>query len=112
MCGIDTAIASTGEQSYPQAEERESFPATNSYVIPDGIKRRGPDGLSTCSFQYASGTNWLVRASSSVLHLRGPNTVVQPLENDRFILQWNGEVYDGIPVSYFFRNSDDKLINP
>lgn len=35
---------------------------------------------------------------STVLHLRGSETVAQPLASERFVLQWNGEVYSGLDV--------------
>lgn len=55
------------------------------------ISNRGPDSLKefTCNL----GSKKL-SGVSSVLHLRGDSTIVQPLESSRFILQWNGEIFD------------------
>ena len=55
------------------------------------ISNRGPDSFEefTCDL----GTSRIVGASS-VLHLRGDRITKQPLQSTRFILQWNGEIFD------------------
>lgn len=60
------------------------------------ILRRGPDAVG--SYKTLIGV-WNLYFTSSVLHLRGSSTVPQPMVNDRFILQWNGEIYAGIDVN-------------
>ena len=55
------------------------------------ISNRGPDSIKEFSYNFGSKK---LMGLSSVLHLRGDSTTVQPLESSRFILQWNGEIFD------------------
>lgn len=57
----------------------------------DFIAARGPDSVKEFSLTLGKVDIFGV---SSVLHMRGPQTVPQPLESSRFILQWNGEIFD------------------
>lgn len=54
------------------------------------ISNRGPDSIEEFSCDLNSKK---LTGISSVLHLRGDSTTVQPLESSRFILQWNGEIF-------------------
>lgn len=60
------------------------------------IFRRGPDATDVLTLQVDDTTR--VQFVSSVLHLRGNKTIPQPLSSERFLLQWNGEVYAGLEV--------------
>lgn len=64
-------------------------------AVQDCIARRGPDSLEELHLCVADAQHFT--AVSSVLHLRGAETVAQPLVSDAFVLQWNGEIfaYDG-----------------
>lgn len=53
---------------------------------------RGPDYYSE---QIVCLNDQKALVISSVLHLRGHDLVKQPLLNDLFVLQWNGEVFAG-----------------
>ncbi|KAI8087994.1 asparagine synthase-domain-containing protein, partial [Gilbertella persicaria] len=45
-------------------------------------------------------SNYLLQFYSTVLHLRGPSVVPQPLQDtDHNILCWNGEIFDGIQIA-------------
>ncbi|KAI8074573.1 asparagine synthase-domain-containing protein [Gongronella butleri] len=59
--------------------------------------KRGPDAQSERAIQV---DDWSLVFFSSVLHLRGPTTVAQPLQNTETgdILCWNGEVFAGLDV--------------
>jgi asparagine synthetase B (glutamine-hydrolysing) len=59
----------------------------------------GPDAQQLKQSQYQAFT---LRFFSSVLHLRGPDTVSQPLYNASTgdILCWNGEVFSGLDVRF------------
>lgn len=62
------------------------------------IRSRGPDCMKTIQVDLGK-----VRASftSSVLHLRGIQMAEQPMQSDRFVFQWNGEVFDGLDVALY-----------
>ena len=55
------------------------------------IYNRGPDSFK--EFSCELGSKHII-GISSVLHLRGDSVTVQPLESSRYILQWNGEIFD------------------
>lgn len=86
MCGIDLFVRRLG-----------AVPGDCSPVPVDpAIQRRGPDSLGHWREQV--GETWELLFTSTVLHLRGEQNVHQPLVSDRYILQWNGEVYAGLDV--------------
>ncbi len=86
MCGILFTLTSA---------KKSAFVDGNSF-----ISSRGPDSIQEFKFQLENDDVNAVGASS-VLHLRGPLTVSQPLQSTRFCLQWNGEIFD-------FNDSCDK----
>lgn len=59
----------------------------------------GPDSQQLRSIDYLS---YRLQFFSSVLHLRGPDTVSQPIYNSNTedILCWNGEVFNGLNVIF------------
>lgn len=57
----------------------------------------GPDAQDVYALQLADRSIYL-RFFSSVLHLRGPETMRQPIVSEN-VLCWNGEVFGGLPVS-------------
>ncbi|SAM05687.1 hypothetical protein [Absidia glauca] len=61
--------------------------------------KRGPDAQQ---LKQAQCQDFTMRFFSSVLHLRGPDTVSQPLYNTSTgdILCWNGEVFSGLKVPF------------
>lgn len=81
MCGVDFILCPSSS-SLPEHSE--------------SITRRGPDAKG----EYLDIDDARsIRFFSTVLHLRGEECVQQPLVNERYVLQWNGEVYDGLDVS-------------
>lgn len=86
MCGIDTEVVFPPEKGF--------FDRGSS--VNDEIQRRGPDGHHVIYHNVFE--QCAIRLSSSILHLRGANATRQPLESANFLLQWNGEIYDGINV--------------
>ena len=63
------------------------------------LQRRGPDCGRTVCKAIAPGLNAVF--CGTVLHFRGSLTV-QPLELNGNLLLWNGEVFAGLQVGYFF----------
>lgn len=61
----------------------------------DLLSNRGPD-LQT-NFEIQNG-NLMIDMFSSVLHMRGDAVQRQPMTNDLYCLQWNGEIFDGISI--------------
>lgn len=59
------------------------------------IANRGPDSIKDVCLNIDGHHVQLI---SSVLHIRGQGLCEQPVENDKFVLQWNGEVFAGIEV--------------
>ncbi|ORZ03877.1 asparagine synthase-domain-containing protein [Syncephalastrum racemosum] len=57
---------------------------------------RGPDAQQTQRLQVA---NQHLQFFSSVLHLRGPDTVAQPLCSQGNVLCFNGEIFSGLPMT-------------
>ena len=80
MCGIFLQIAANSNEPIKAIHENQAKLISN----------RGPDSLKKFSCELSSKT---LVGLSSVLHLRGDSTTVQPLESSRFILQWNGEIF-------------------
>ena len=63
----------------------------------EAIKCRGPDSFSTFhSNIQVSGGHLNVTFSASVLGLRGPDVVPQPVVSERGVLGWNGQVGGGL----------------
>lgn len=87
MCGIDTEVIFFPGRIVPE----------KSLLVEEAIRRRGPDACHVTNFGIPN--QYSIRFVSSVLHLRGRDTVAQPVESANFILQWNGEIYDGINVA-------------
>ncbi|KAG2732803.1 hypothetical protein G9P44_003793 [Scheffersomyces stipitis] len=74
------------------------------------VSSRGPDYLNYTQFK---NSNWNYRTFSSVLSLRQPFQS-QPVQRDRFILQFNGELYNeqclqGNDTSFIMNTLQDKL---
>ncbi len=68
------------------------------------LKRRGP---SSYAEQVELLANHEIVLASSVLHLRGDQITKQPLsDHERFVLQWNGEVFDGLEISQHQSDTD------
>ncbi|CCG84140.1 protein of unknown function [Taphrina deformans PYCC 5710] len=84
MCGIFFTLSETS------AELGEDE------VLLDRISRRGPDSLRTCRVVWH---NLTLRFTSSVLHLRGEETVQQPVRVGQNVLCWNGEAWSGLDLS-------------
>lgn len=80
MCGIFLQIAPASESITSIDQHQKEL-----------IYNRGPDGMN--EFVYNT-ENLNLTGLSSVLHLRGDSITLQPLESSRFILQWNGEIFD------------------
>lgn len=80
----------------------------NSSILSQDIKtnliKRGPDYNNFIQYTF---NGWKVLCFSTILHIRGDVACKQPLENDRFTLLWNGEIFDGIDVP---KNTSDTQI--
>jgi len=85
MCGIFLSLSSTG-QNCPIDDGTRAL-----------LQKRGPD--TECELSLIIG-NYSLYLCSTVLHMRGDTIVKQPRKSDRFILQWNGEIFDGLDVSH------------
>ncbi|KAK8798802.1 hypothetical protein WA158_007886 [Blastocystis sp. Blastoise] len=92
MCGICLSLLDLGEQNKETAKE---IVHQEIDAVKEEITLRGPDSQNEVEL---SDTNMCF--FSSVLHIRGENTVSQPLvdENGNMLL-WNGEVYDGLHMN-------------
>lgn len=80
MCGIFLQITSNFD---------EYIESHHSHQV-KLIYNRGPDSIKEFSCDLNSKK---LTGVSSVLHLRGDSTTIQPMESSRFILQWNGEIF-------------------
>ncbi|EPZ36691.1 hypothetical protein ROZALSC1DRAFT_29244, partial [Rozella allomycis CSF55] len=65
----------------------------------------GPSSIKTVKVKI---DNFYLAITGAVLHLRGDSTVSQPLENERFVFLWNGEVFGGLDVDE--RKGDTKAV--
>lgn len=93
MCGIGVVIGCTGVSTARMQVLREE--------IIQGIRNRGPDAL-----HWRSVGDHDAELIGAVLHMRGKETVPQPLFSDRGdAFLWNGEVFDGLDVVAW--NGDD-----
>lgn len=79
MCGIFLQITTENRPETPIPEHQTQL-----------ISRRGPDHVGECCVEVFSRR---LACVSSVLGLRGENVTPQPLRSDRYILQWNGEIF-------------------
>ncbi|KAG8781896.1 hypothetical protein FRC15_007895 [Serendipita sp. 397] len=86
MCGIIFRIGLKDE--FFDEKEWEELTRLNA--------QRGPNSQKEISLEIG---NLSLRFFSSVLHLRGDHVAVQPHTDDQNILCWNGEVFEGLPVS-------------
>ena len=65
--------------------------------LEEKVATRGPD---SCETIIRHTPDWRLTFTASVLHLRGSQVYVQPIEGERGdVLCWNGEVWDGLDVS-------------
>ena len=88
MCGILFSLESQSSGGDSNIDDRLS----------ELISCRGPDSLATHSV--TGPNNQCLTFSASVLHLRGPHIVPQPVIGSRGdVLCWNGEVWSGIEMS-------------
>lgn len=101
MCGIDTII-------YPIDVSHQDD--HHQHLSPDAIKRRGPDAQKNITIRLTG--KWAGSFTSSVLHLRGHQPIIQPVVSENFVLQWNGEIYDGLPVRKLFEGSNHLIDGP
>ena len=85
MCGICCVLTTVS----PSADAHFS-------KLPRAICRRGPDAfkIEQVRPRAVDGKGINGTFASSVLHLRGEAIVAQPLVSDRYVLQWNGEIYN------------------
>jgi len=67
------------------------LPIGSDVSFKDFIAKRGQDSLKEFHFTYNNTHH--ITGISSVLHLRGATTTVQPLVSDEHVLQWNGEIF-------------------
>lgn len=81
MCGIDTLVS----KNYEQVEGHQKNLL---------ITQRGPDAFDQVKIRDEISLS----LASSTLHLRGDHCVIQPVDDNDFILQWNGEIYQGIDI--------------
>ncbi|CAO3614841.1 unnamed protein product [Cunninghamella echinulata] len=89
MCGILFSLTS--------ANNRYSQSLWNK--LEELNTKRGPDSQQLRTLECLS---YKLQFFSSVLHLRGPNTVSQPIYNPNTedILCWNGEVFSGLNIPF------------
>lgn len=78
----------------------EVLPSTRASDIDNAelklaLSRRGPDQMACCHVDINLS---VIRCLSSILHMRGHEPTVQPLNSPEYILQWNGEVFGGLEV--------------
>ena len=66
----------------------------------DAIAARGPDSLHTYHHHVTLQTGHVlhIQLVASVLGLRGEGITAQPVEGERGVLGWNGQVFQGIPL--------------
>jgi asparagine synthetase B (glutamine-hydrolysing) len=76
-------------------------PTEDDTLLHDEIARRGPDSIATHHIDLVPSSisqDLHLTFTSSVLSLRGPNIVKQPLVDDRYVFCWNGQVLRGLDV--------------
>lgn len=81
------------------------------YIVPSEgtlkmLSNRGPDHSALLQVNLSGS---YITLFSSVLHLRGETMCKQPLKTKRFILQWNGEMFDD-SLQNWENESDTKLV--
>lgn len=86
MCGILFTLAKLDRPPRCRTDGR----------LLDHVRHRGPDSLVT--YEVVVG-DLSLSFTSSVLHLRGPQVVPQPIVDKGNILCWNGEAWDGLDCS-------------
>ncbi|ORX49874.1 hypothetical protein DM01DRAFT_1338005 [Hesseltinella vesiculosa] len=96
MCGILFSVQPTGSNLDEQWQTLKAFNT-----------KRGPDAQVQMSVDHGK---WTLHFFSSVLHLRGPSTVAQPLQDKHTgdVLCWNGEVFGGLDVP--FGSNDTSIV--
>ncbi|KAI7898362.1 asparagine synthase-domain-containing protein [Cokeromyces recurvatus] len=101
MCGILFSLST--EQTPVDVEEWENLKELNT--------RRGPDAQNLHQVHTSHrNQELLLQFFSSVLHLRGSETVPQPRYNSQTgnVLCWNGEIFGGIDVE--FGHNDTQIL--
>ncbi|XP_068602442.1 asparagine synthetase domain-containing protein 1 [Brachionichthys hirsutus] len=84
MCGIFCLLTPSASRFEPDQ------------TIQEHLQRRGPDVSRSLA---VSGSGFRCLFSAHVLHMRGPLTP-QPLRDDAGnVLEWNGEIFGGLPVA-------------
>lgn len=95
MCGIDIIIERQDDDNSPAGPPHSTTTTSLSKLL----RRRGPDAFGEYRIRIPNNeTFWQIQFLSTVLYMRGTQCVQQPLVSSRFVLQWNGELYDGIKV--------------
>ena len=92
MCGLLLSIRLLDDTA---AESDHIFDSLLAAVTP-----RGPDSLKTHVSHVAlpCGADLEVKLAASVLGLRGEGITSQPLDGQRGILGWNGQIFQGLAV--------------
>jgi asparagine synthetase B (glutamine-hydrolysing) len=93
MCGILLSIRAVDNDQLSQPDEL--FGALLSAVKP-----RGPNsvGIHTTCLPLGSTHTLEVKLAASVLGLRGNGITRQPLEDERGVLAYNGQIFQGLDV--------------
>ncbi|KAG1543147.1 hypothetical protein G6F51_006847 [Rhizopus arrhizus] len=87
MCGILFSLSNNG-----------SILNLNDWNhLKDLNTKRGPDSQLLKQLNVKDST---LQFFSTVLHLRGPDVVPQPIEDSENILCWNGEIFGGLQVEH------------
>ncbi|CAO3661697.1 unnamed protein product [Rhizopus stolonifer] len=97
MCGILFSLSSDGV----------STDLNDWKNLKDLNTKRGPDSQLLKQLHVK---NNLLQFFSTVLHLRGPDVVPQPIESSGNILCWNGEIFGGLEVAHD-QNDTEVLMN-
>lgn len=112
MCGICLTIVRNFGSTESSATERFSD-WLEMFNLENGIlRKRGPDSFKIVSrIVESNGASYALNAAASVLHMRGDEIVVQPLENENgdFLL-FNGEIYGGLDLD-LVRHNFEQIMN-
>ncbi|KIJ45484.1 hypothetical protein M422DRAFT_250803 [Sphaerobolus stellatus SS14] len=95
MCGITLCLRRANSFSSELLSDSPEWAK-----LMENNKARGPDVQSrediTISFEDDPKSKLSISFVASTLHLRGPKPVAQPHMSDKYVLCWNGEVFEGL----------------
>ncbi|EPQ30178.1 uncharacterized protein PFL1_02294 [Pseudozyma flocculosa PF-1] len=112
MCGIALLVSTSGNDERTTQDPKPSLKALYP-AVQRSNRRRGPDqdAAATHTLVRQDGSQIVLSLTSSVLGLRGRVLTPQPLvsANGRFLLAWNGQIFDWDQPSSITTSSKAKL---